>query len=217
MAPERNGNVFSIMIDPRGFMRRFSSTWRSSTWVVAWLLGFVTLLGKAFAFSLGLKYQVGWIFLFALVFGIPVGYIAIYINAVFLFWTGKIFRGQATFQQVVDAFTWTRVVEVFPLLSWLGLMAMFKKMVFTPEFVDSEQYSMVMFGFIGLQTIFDLWQALILFHALGEVQKLSAWITIWNVLFAAVLLLIVDGGVNWLFSSKVVMGSLNVMSSFFYR
>ncbi len=217
MAIKQNANVFRVMVDPRGFMRDFSPAMRRYSWAIAWVFGTVLLMAKAFAFSLGVVYSAGYIFLGALIFGIPAGYIAIYLYSFFLYMTGKIFRGNATFQQVMDAYTWTRVVELFPLLSWLCLMALFGKYAFTPEFLDSQKYMFLVSALIGVQAVSQVWEVVILFHTLGEIQGLSAWITIWNVLFASVLFLIVDGAINWMFSSTVVMGSFSLMGSLFYR
>ena len=193
MTLKQKTNPFRVMIDPRGFMKDLSPSVRRYSWLVAWVFGTVLLMTKAFAFSLGVNNEAGWIFLLAVIFGIPVGYLAIYLYSFFLHITGKIFRGRATFQQIVDAYTWTRIVEIFPLLSWICLMGLFGKFAFSPDFLNSQQYALLIFGLIGVQALSQVWEIVILFHTLGEVQGLSAWITIWNVLFASVLFLIVDG------------------------
>lgn len=215
---ERNQRcVWRVMIEPRKFMREFNPSLSRFNWLIAWLLGTVILFSKAFAFTLGATYSLSGIALFAIVFGIPVGYLMIYLYSFLLYWTGKVFRGQATFCQIKDAYVWTRILEVFPLISWVSLMALFGRDAFTPLFLSDESYSLIIVGLIGLQGIFQVWETIILFHTLGEVQKLSAWITIWNVLFASVLLLIIDGSINWVISSNTVVGSFNMIGSLFYR
>lgn len=217
MKERRMKSVFRIAIEPRAFMREFDPSLAKFNWLIAWLMGTVLLFSKAFAFTLGLSYSFIGIFLFAVVFGIPAGYILIYLYSFLLYWTGKIFRGKATFCEVKDAYVWTRILEIFPLISWLGLMALFGREAFTPLFLGNESYGLIVFGLIGLQGIFQIWETVILFHTLGEVQGLSAWVTIWNVLFASVLLLIIDGSINWIISSSTVMGSFNLLGSIFYR
>ncbi len=217
MMHDQKKNVFRVMTNPRGFIRDFSPSWRRYSWLIAWVFGTVLLMSKAFAFSIGMKYSAGTIFLWSVVFGIPAGFIGIYLYSFFLYVTGKIFRGNASFQQVMDAYVWTRVVEVFPFLSWICLMGLFGKYAFTPDFLDSQKYMFLVSALVGVQAAAQVWEVVILFHTLGEVQGLSAWITIWNVLFASVLFLIVDGAINWMFSSTVVMGSFNMMGSLFYR
>ncbi len=217
MAECRSKNVFRIMVEPRKFMREFNPSLKKYNWLIAWLMGTVIVLSKSFSLSLGMNHSVSMIFLAAIVFGIPVGYIMIYVYSFFLYWTGKVFCGQATFCQIKDAYVWTRILDIFPLISWLCLMALFGKNAFTPLFLNDENYSLIVIGLIGLQGVFMVWETVILFHTLGVVQKLSAWITIWNVLFSSVLFLILDGSINWVFSSTIVMGSFNVMGSLFYR
>ena len=217
MGERTQRSVWRIMIEPRKFMREYDPSLSRFNWLIAWLLGTVVLFSKAFAFSLGMSYSLLGIILFALVLGIPVGYLMIYLYSFLLYWTGKVFRGQATFCQIKEAYTWTRILEVFPLISWLLLTALFGREAFTPLFLSYESYSLIITGLIGLQGVAQIWETIILFHTLGEVQKLSAWVTIWNVLFASVLLLIIDGSINWVLSANTAVGTFHSLGALFYR
>ena len=148
-------NLFKVMINPRAFMRELTPSRKRFSWLIVWLLGTVLLLTKAYVFSFGLKYSMLSIVLFAVVLGIPAGYILLYVYSFFLYWTGKIFRGGATFSQVVDAFIWTRFLQIFPLLSWIILMVLFGRYAFSPIFLNNEPYSIVVIGLIGFQAFFS--------------------------------------------------------------
>jgi len=190
-------NPFKVMVNPRGFIRKALSKTNRAAVVFAWLLGMTYLFGKAYTFGLGNSYELGSIFIFCIVFAIPVGYILLYVTAFFLFWVGKLFNGVASFEDVFAAYTWTRVPEAFIILIWLGLIGFFGKFTFTAMVVTQAPLPLFVIGLIGLQMIFAVWEAVILFHTLGEVQKLSAWITVWNVLFTWIILFFVDLIVNW--------------------
>lgn len=216
MTDQRGMNPFRVMIDPRGFMRGLTASMQKRRWILAWVMGTTLLFGRAYAFSLGLNYSLLQIVLASIVLGIPVGYLVIYIFSIFLYWTGKIFRGRATFSHVVDAYFWTRIIEVFPLISWIGLMVLFGRFAFTQQVVQDQTMSFFVIGLIGMQGAFHLWGVIILLHTLGQVQGLSAWIMIWNVLFASVLLLVVEGTINWFFSNAVGIGSFSAIGSVVY-
>src|SRR3990167_3443721 len=155
------------------------------------------LFGKAYTFGLGSAYTLGHILLFCLIFAIPVGYILLYVTAFILYWVGKIFNGKASFEEVFAAFTWTRVPEFFILMIWFALIGFFGPNAFTAIIVTATPIPLFVLGLIGLQMVFAIWEAVILFHALGEVQGLSAWIAIWNVFFAWIVLFFIDLTFNW--------------------
>ena len=177
-------NPFKVMTDPRGFIHDAFPRTRKASAVLAWLLGMTYLFGKAYTFGLGTIYDLGPILVFCIAFALPVGYIMLYINSFFLYWVGKLFNGVATFEEVFSAYTWTRVPEAFILLIWLGLVGLFGKEAFSALAVTEHPMSLVVLAMIIAQVGLAAWQAVILFHALGEVQRLSAWVTVWSVLFA---------------------------------
>jgi hypothetical protein len=68
----------------------------------------------------------------------------------------------------------------------------------------------VVMALIGMQVIFKFWQAVILFHTLGEVQRCSAWVMIWNVLISWGILLMVDNIFDWIIAKSFMLESLAV-------
>lgn len=190
-------NPLQVMVSPRRFIHEGLAKTNRASIVIAWLLGMTYLFGKAYTFGLGNIYMIGPIVLFCAVFAIPVGYVLLYVTSFFLYWVGKIFNGMASFENVFAAYVWTRVPEGFILLVWVGLIAIFGRFTFTTMVITATPMPLIVIGLIGIQMIFAIWEAVILFHALGEVQRISAWIAVWNVFFTWVILFFVDLIFNW--------------------
>lgn len=191
-------NPLEVLTNPRGFIHRALAKTKKASLVFAWLLGMTYLFGKSYTFGLGKSYDLSHILLFCLVLSIPVGYFLLYITSFLLYWVGKIFQGVATFDEVFSVYVWTRVPEGFILLGWFGLVGFFGQYAFTTAIIASTPISLIVIVLIGFQVIFAIWEAVILFQTLGEVQKISAWVAVWNVLFTWILLFFIDLSFNWL-------------------
>lgn len=191
-------NPFEVLINPRGFIYKELYRTKKASPIIAWLLGMTYLFGKAYTFGLGKTYALSHIIVFCIVFAIPIGYFLLYITSFLLYWVGKIFKGGASFEEIFAAFLWTRVPEGFILLGWLGLVGFFGASAFTTSVITQSPIPLIVIGLIGLQVVFSIWQVIILFQALAEVQKISAWIAVWNVLFTWILLFFIDLSFNWL-------------------
>lgn len=191
-------NPFRVLTKPREFIYEGLAKTQKAGFVIAWLFGMTYLFGKAYTFGLGKEYILSHIILFCVIFAVPVGYLLLYVTSFFLYWVGKIFNGAASFQEVFAAYLWTRVPEGFILLGWFGLIGVFGGYAFTSAVLSTTPIPLIVTGLIVWQMIFAIWEAVILFHALGEVQRISAWIAVWNVLFTWVILFFVDLSLNWI-------------------
>lgn len=205
-------NPFRVMIDPRGFMRKELPTKFSSGWWIALVVGIVWLFTEANTFSLGYEIRLWGILLFCIVSAIPIGYLILYVFSLLLYGIGKIFDGKATFNQVYRAFLWSRVPELFNFLSWAILIGIYGREVFTPSVMYSGPIPYVVMILITLQVIFSVWETIILFHTLGEVQGFSAWIAVWNVLFVWIILMLVEGTFQWIVAKGLVWTPLAIKS-----
>lgn len=195
---------FRVMKDPRGFIRRVLLEKQPLHWVLAFLVGAVWLFSKAYTYILGFKYSVVTITLGSLLLAIPVGFVLIYLTSYLLYITGKVFKGQGTYPEITEAYAWSRVPELFVLLSWLIMVGLYGQKMFTP-ILTTGAVPILVFGLLLIQIVFWLWQSVILFHTLGEVQKFSAWVAIWNVLLAWLILVVLDNSLDW-----VVIKGLNL-------
>jgi hypothetical protein len=190
-------NPFKVLTDPRGFINKALRKTKKAGVYFAALLGMTYLFGKAYTFGLGGVYSLSHIVVFCLILAIPVGFFLLYITSFLLYWVGKIFKGAATFEEVFAAYTWTRLPEVFILLGWFGIVGVFGGYAFTTSVITATPIPLVIIALVIFQMVFAVWEVIILFHALGEVQKISAWVAVWNVLFAWVLLFFIDFSFNW--------------------
>lgn len=190
-------NPFRILTKPREFIHEGLEKTRKASLFFALFLGMTYLFGKAYTFGLGNSYTLSHIILFCVVLAIPVGYVLLYVTSFFLYWVGKIFQGAATFDEVFAAFVWTRLPEFFIFLGWLGLIGVFGGYAFTSAIIIATPIPLIVIGLIGFQIVFAIWEAIILFQTLGEVQKISAWVAVWNVLFTWIIMFILDFSFNW--------------------
>lgn len=197
MEEERKFNPLAIMVNPRGFMRKTMNDRKHSVWWVAWIFGLIWGLSKANDFGLGLHFPLAWILLGIAVLAIPIGYLIFFLASIFLHWTGKILKGQGTHHQLFLAYAWSKIPLVFVLIAWIGLIIIYKEVTFTSQVFNRDVVPVAVLWLFGGISIFWVWSAVIGFHAVGEVQKFSAWIAIWNLLFTWVCLSIVDFIVMW--------------------
>lgn len=190
-------NPFRILTNPREFIYEGLAKTKKVSAFFAFLLGMTYLFGKAYTFGLGNSYSLSHVVVFCLVLSIPVGYVLLYVTSFFLYWVGKIFAGAATFEEIFAVFVWTRVPELFIFFGWLGLIGVFGAYAFTSAIIMATPIPLIVIGLIGFQIVFAIWEAIILFQALGEVQKISAWVAVWNVLFTWIIMFILDFSFNW--------------------
>jgi hypothetical protein len=203
-------NPFRVMVNPRGFIRALKEKKRSSGWILAGMTGLVWLFEKAYSFYIGNYLNVSWIVLLAVILAIPVGFALVYLGAFVLYWTGKIFNGKASYEDVYQAYLRTEVTQLFMIVSWIGLIGVYGQFAFIPALIMGNALPVVVMALIGMQVIFKFWQAIILFHTLGEVQGCSAWVMIWNVLISWGILLVIDNIFDWIIAKSFMLESLAV-------
>ncbi len=196
MTEKQKTQPFLVMKDPRGFMRKILLETPKTHWLLAFFVGAVWIFSKSYTYTLGFKYSATVIALGALLLAIPAGFLLIFLTSYLLYVTGKIFKGKGSFGAITEAYAWSRVPEFFVFLSWLIMIGVYGQKVFTTIFLTGD-IPIVIFGMLVFQLIFWGWKAIILFHTLGEVQKISAWVAIWNVLLAWLILLVLDNALDW--------------------
>lgn len=194
-------NPFKVMVDPRGFMRSPAAKERKIHWLIALMVGFIWFFGKYNMYSLGYQYSLTQLLIVSAIFALPVGLEILFLTSFCIQISGKIFKGQGSFADLYSAFAWTRVPVFFQILAWVPLFVIRGRDVFTPAIGVQDQFSWIIIVILCFQIIFSFWKVVILFHAVGEVQGFSAWIAVWNVILAWVILLCLDYGFNVLVSA----------------
>lgn len=185
-------SVFSVMTDPRGYIRDLPKEKEGRIPIfLAWVIGMVYVLGAAFSLNLGSEYSFGLIILLAVILAIPLAYIKVFIFAVFLYWAGWLFKGKASCRKLFSAAAFGMVPDFFILLGWFFLLILFGRSTFIPKMITSSPTLLVTLILLS-QIVFFVWGFVITLHTIGEVQKFSAWMSLWNYILAFVLIGLVD-------------------------
>lgn len=185
-------SIFTVMTDPRGFIRSLPRNLIGTMpMFLAWVIGMVYLFREAVSLQLSNSYSFPLIVLVVVLLAIPVAYIGVYIFAFFLFWSGKLFKGKATYKELFTAAAFGRVPEIFILLSWFFLLAYYGDSAFSWKVITTST-SLYITTILIVQVVFYVWGFVISLHTVGEVQGFSAWMSLWNYILAYVLIVIVS-------------------------
>jgi len=163
------------------------------------IYGFQYILKTIQYLSLGQGTSLISIFLFALIFSIPTGYVIFNILSAFYFWIGKLIKGKGSFKQMRLAIYWSSVPMVITCLMWIVLMVFHGRDLFIAG------YQMQLVGiaarlnmvFTIVQLVIQVWGLIIMLHALGEVQRFSAWMALLNLFLAGLAIFILLFLVFW--------------------
>lgn len=213
---EQKFNFFSVMLTPRSFIRSAFAHRRGFYWLLALIVGFIYGLDKASLIGAGYENESLFVLVSVVILSIPIGWFIFYIASTILYWIGKLFKGKAGFEDVMRAFVWSRVPEVFQLVAWGFAIFYWDWVVFTDLFMPYEGAPIFLTLFFSVQFIFAIWKLIILFQALGTVQTYSPWFAVWNVLLTWAVLMVMDyyiawllgAGYHWIFIS--MRGLLNI-------
>lgn len=185
-------NIFKVMTDPRGFMKSLKADRMGKMPLyLAWVIGMCYLLTRAQSLQLSQLYAYGYVVLVAAILAIPVGYLMMYVSSFFIYWAGKIFKGKASYLQLFSANAYAKVPEMFVLISWAILVVVLGPVAFMQSglYVQLPVFVMVM---LVLQLFFQVWAFIISLHTIGQVQGFSAWMALWNIIIAFVIIFFID-------------------------
>ena len=191
-------SFFTVMVSPGAFIKSPLAQKRGYYWLLAFVVGFLYLLGKANLIGAGYEHESYIIMLASLILSIPVGWLIFYVASFSLYWVGKLFRGVATFDNVMRAFVWSRVPEVFQLAVWMIAILYWDWIVFTDIFTPYQGAPLFLTFFFIAQFILVIWKVFILFQTLAVVQGYSPWMAVWNVLLTWLVLVVIDYYITWL-------------------
>ncbi len=184
-------SIFKVMVDPRGYIRTLPKEKVGKMPIfLAWVIGMVYLMRQATGFQLSFYFPYGWIVLAAVILAIPVGYIIMYLFTFFIYWAGKLFKGNGTYRQLFSATAYARVPEIFVLLSWMFLIALLGQVTFTQVYV-MVGLPPIIATLLFVQIVFYFWEFITSLHTIGEVQGFSAWMSLWNYILAGVIVLLI--------------------------
>jgi len=194
---------FGMWVRPREMIRQIiAENPRFRFGILSFLYGLPSLFHVAQNFSLGLHFPLSVILGGAVVLGIVYGLLSLSIMSALIYWTGKWLKGAASYLEIRAAVSWSNVTNIVPVCLWVLLILLCGQGVFDETFMQgfvTSQNAGILFPFFLLQFVVSIWSFVILFQALGEVQKFSAWMALLNVFIPFAL---VVGGI-W-----VLMGAI---------
>lgn len=165
------------------------------------IYGFQYLLRVIQYLSLGKDLSLTFMILLAFIFSVPVGYVLFNIQSAFCLWMGKLMKGKGHFKEIRAAIYWpSSVPMIVTCLIWIVLMTFHGNNLFVTGYETqlTGTEAIINMGLGMIQLVVGIWGFIILLHALGEVQKFSAWMALLNLILAglvvfALLFLIVWG------------------------
>ncbi|MBI3211270.1 MAG: YIP1 family protein [Simkania negevensis] len=178
---------FKIWTAPRKTIRSIIAYDKNHRFIVlSALYGFQYLLGAAQFLSIGTHSSLLFILLLSAVLAIPIGYFLFNLMSLFLFYLGKLIKGEGGFKEIRAAMAWSSVPHIFTIFIWLVLCFSYGQSLFVIGY-EKELVGvgvLINLGAILLHLIFGIWELVIFVLALGEVQKFSVWMALLNSLLA---------------------------------
>lgn len=170
----------SMWTNPRKTIREIVNIApRKGMFLLAAIFGLQYILNFAHSFSLGLYFNPFVILLAAIVISPLLGYFWFYLYGACLYWTGKIFKGQARFEQILSCMAWSTIPYILNILMWFLFLV---TSTFTIFVQHSEGFTFFFISIISLITA--VWSLVLLLNCMIEVQDYSFWRSIGNYLSA---------------------------------
>lgn len=184
----------AIWTKPRATIQQIVDT-DPTHWVLPLgaLAGISSTLDQASIKSLGDQFNLPEILGIAIIGGILVGILMLFISGALLRLTGKWLGGVATQQQIRAAIAWSSVPLVFSMLLWIPQYALVGNELFTTEtpiLNSNPTLLLATLGFMVLELVLAIWGLVIFLKCLGQVQKLSVWKALANAIITLALVLI---------------------------
>ncbi|MCH9812026.1 YIP1 family protein [bacterium] len=183
-------SIFQVMVKPRRFVSKVpKKNIGKIPLYLAWVIGMVFLLTKAATNHFDLIFGLPTILIASAILAIPVGFILVYLLAFFLEVMGKFFSGKASYKELITACIYGRVPEIFLLVTWGLLILYFGDNAFSIHKVFSTG-SIYISVILCAKVIFFVWEIIASLQGVAQMQKFSAWMSLWSYLTSFVLVLI---------------------------
>ncbi len=175
----------SMWANPKQTIRSIISTNpKKGFFILAFIFGLSLCVSNALGLAVMNNMSVALSLLAAIILAPFLGALILYVNAWFLWGTGKWFNGQAPFANVLAAYTWSRVPTIILVVMWFLLLAIGGTDIIL-QYTASTSFSFVVL--IGL--IVQIWTIVLLLQSLQEVQGYSLWRAFGNWIVAGIIYL----------------------------
>lgn len=171
-------------------------------YMLIYLPGLSVSLNFAFNFGTGDGVAFSHVIIKVLLQAIIMGIGVWFLYSLFIFWIGKLFKGQASWKETSHAFAWGQVPLLGPLLiSWPLHFYLFREELFTSNqvYLDSQQM-MLYYTATGVDVIFSLWYIIVLSQAIGASHKFSSWKGFVTFLLSVLFIVAISIGIIYLLS-----------------
>lgn len=214
--------IYNVWTAPRQTMRLIKSPNKHLVYF-SFLTGIISMLDFATRYALVSVINKIVIIVLSFVFAIPVGYVLLSFFAFFVFITGKILKGKATFLEIRSALAFSRSPLIVNVLIWLAILVIYYPSLFSSQFIGTlySYNSPLLFSLSVIQFAFLVYAFVLFLHTLAEVQGFSAWMSLWNVIFQGLLVWVcgailvalwTNTGISFHFSNLFNLQSFGVVS-----
>lgn len=175
-----------MWIDPKGVVKHVTETPHpKSFWLLAFIYGLNAMLAYApfFLSDFSLWGKVG----ISVVLGAPLGYIALSIFSLFLYWSGKLIKGAGSFVNLRTATAWSTVTLFVNLIVWVVYIVGFSDLMAgsrASELTGAPAIVLMLCNWGVL--VAAIWGIVLLCKGVGQVQGFSSWLGLLNVVFASI-------------------------------
>jgi hypothetical protein len=155
--------------------------------LLAALSGTATVLAQAEAATqLGVDLPIALILTISILIGSLLGWLQMYVGGAILKASGRVFRGQASAEEVRAAISWSSIPNILSLVLWVPLLAIYGQATLAdavpvlearaaadPVFASVALVASLLI--VVLDVLLVVWQAVLYLKCLAEVHRFSAW------------------------------------------
>lgn len=162
-------------------------------WMLLVLAGISNAFDRASRNGSGDNTSVAGIIGMSIIIGGLIGWISFYIYAALLSWTGQLVKGKGNTKAIVRMLAYASVPVIVSLLALVVQMVVFGNEIFKSE---PDIYSfgnvgvIIYFSMAFIEVVLGCWTIVLVVIGLSEVQKISIWKSILNVLFPILLIVV---------------------------
>jgi len=168
---------------------------KKGMFILACIFGLQYLLSLAHSMSLGQNYSPLVILIASLVCAPFIGYFWFYVFSGCVYWTGKLFKGQSQFFQILSSVAWSAIPYILNVLMWFIFLATSTFTVFVQQ---TEGFTFFFINLISLITA--IWSLILVLKCIKEVQDFSYWKSIGNYLAGLVVYFLILFGIGTAFA-----------------
>lgn len=189
---EHKNPWLSIWTEPRATIAQIvKHNPNRSIWWLAAIYGFCSLMNLFQSMTLGKSMGMVGILILAVLVAPFYGYISFSVWSLFVYWTGKLFKGKGGYKEVRASYAWSCVPVIVNVPLWILMVVIFGNQVFL-NFPNAHQMPttqvFILFVILIVKVIVAIWSLVIFLNALSQVQNYSVIRAILNVVLAGVVL-----------------------------